>query len=127
SDRLAGVLTQLERSFGVINHKAGMHFDRNLLNPVTLCERSGLSPIRDNNLAPLPLQNLRIVWRSCRCYPFWIYRCRRITGATGENVDHGNFKLLGQTNRAFEGNVVFTRDFGTWMNRVAVARQRANE
>ena len=103
-----------------------MHLKSNALYVVCLGKGAGLLPVGDQNLVPLPVQNLEEVLGPRAGYPVRILGIRRVTGTAGEG-DHGvHAQLLRQQNALAEIGVECFGDSLVGMNRVAVAGQSAD-
>ena len=118
-------LPQFERAFDVIDDEARMRFERDL-DAVVARERRGLRPVRNGLLFPLPFKHLEKLRRPRRRHPVRMRRDLRIAGASGERHDDRHFEPFGELDGLAEHLVVGFRSRRVRMERIAVARERAD-
>ena len=118
-------VTQPHQRFGVVDHEARVHLQRDLVDAVIAGERRRLAPVGNHLAVPLPLQDRRIVGRPGVSDPVGIHRALVIAGTSREADDGLDSQLLGQPNRvALLGDVPFGK-LRVGVDRIAVHGQRA--
>jgi hypothetical protein len=78
SDRLA----QSEQRRRVVDDEAGVHLEGDLLDAVPRRERRCLGPVRDDDVVPLPLEDLEVVVGPRARHPVRILGALVIAGAS---------------------------------------------
>ena len=96
ADNVAYSRAELEESLGIVNAKSGVHLKCNA-NTVSFAELTGLFPIGDQLLVPLPIKDSKEVLGPGAGDPVGILGALAVTWTAGEG-DHGvNAKLFGET------------------------------
>ena len=126
TDDVTNRCTQLKQRFGVVHAEAGVHFECNVIYTVRLCKCACFLPIRNQNLIPLPIQDLEEVIRPGAGDPVGVLGTGCITGAAREGNDRVNPHLFCQQHCLAEILIIGCSDFGIGMHGIAVYCQRAN-
>ena len=117
---------QLKKRLRVVNAEARVHLEGDFLDSVLRREGRGLLPVGNQNLVPLPVENLRVVVRPRACDPVGVLRIGAVAGAAGEADYRVDAELLAHEDRVDEVVVVLFRDFLVRVDRIAVAAEGAD-
>src|SRR5437870_12347924 len=99
SDLFTHSLAQLQQRHRIVDDKTGMHFQRQLVYPVSASEFSRLLPIWNDFLLTLPIQNLCVLGRPAISSPIR-HRLSRVAARTsGKTNNNANSQPVRQQHR----------------------------
>ena len=118
-------ISEAEKCFGVVYAETGMHFKR-YTNAVFGAEFTGLFPIRNELLIPLPIMNRKEVLGPGAGYPVGVLRAFAVAGAAGEADNGVNTELFCKKSRITDVLVISCGNLRVGVNGVSMACESAD-
>src|SRR6266436_8854150 len=123
SDFFANGFAQFHQGERVVNHKVGMHFERQTFDAMGTRVLRSVLPIRDDLFFPLPLQHLVVFRRPAVSDPVRLGVGRSASGTSGKTDDNLNVEHFRKQNCFTKSVGIFLRVLGVGMNWISVATE----